>query len=109
MSATIASAFHDIRRAILKLEVAKKGFKHGPGKMLLIGYLTKLNWVLDSFVTCCLWSDSLRDAIRKDMASDPLTSEAIFEKIDYLAPNDREMVEDLIDRLISERKENALK
>lgn len=108
MSNLVASGLHDVRRAMLKLEVASKEAIVARNKRKLKMYAGKLEWIVKDFITDPTWSEPLRHALRSDMVnSDPLTAEDVQRKMDYLLEPNRLKVEELIDSLIAEQKKKA--
>jgi len=100
----IISAFQDLRRAAIKFGVASNELKTPTAKNLFNSYSKKCLWVVTDFLTKPIWPEKLRELIRRDFASDELTTESIVAKLDLLPPEKREELEELVDKWISEYK-----
>ena len=67
-------------------------------------YCKRLNWIAFDFITCPHFPDEVRAGIRKEWTADPFTTLAITEKAALLPPDQREVIETIIDRLITGEK-----
>lgn len=65
------------------------------------GYSKKLKWILRDIFTNPHFSDPVRDGMKKEIESDPLTYRAIMERISLLAPGQRDMLEFVIDDMLA--------
>lgn len=77
--------------------------RQAPGSraaVLFEGYSKKIKWILRDISTYPYFNDEIRDGIKTEIASDPLTYRAIMERISLLAPAQRDLLELVIDDLI---------
>lgn len=68
---------------------------------LFEGYSKKLKWILRDIYTHPHFTDPIRDGIKREIDSDPLTYRAIMERISLLAPAQRDMLEFVIDDMLN--------
>jgi hypothetical protein len=64
------------------------------------GYSKKIKWILRDIYTHPHFTDPIRDGIKKEIESDPLTYRAIMERISLLAPEQRDMLEFVVNDMI---------
>lgn len=65
------------------------------------GYSKKIKWILRDIYTNPHFTDPIRDGMKKEIESDPLTYRAIMERISLLAPEQRDMLEFVVDDMIN--------
>ena len=78
--------------------------RQAPGSraaVLFEGYSKKIKWILRDISTYPYFTESIRDGIKTEIASDPLTYRAIMERISLLAPQQRDLLEFVIDDLLT--------
>ena len=78
--------------------------RQAPGSraaVLFEGYSKKIKWILRDLSTYPYFTDPIRDGIKTEIASDPLTYRAIMERISLLAPQQRDLLEFVIDDLLN--------
>lgn len=68
---------------------------------LFEGYSKKLKWILRDIYTHPHFTDPIRDGIKREIDSDPLTYRAIMERISLLAPAQRDLLELVIDDFLN--------
>ena len=100
----IVSGFQDLRRAAIKFGVAAIELNTSKSKYIFNMYQQRCLWIVNDFVTNPIWPNVLRDTMRRDFASDELTTESITAKLDLLPPERREELDVLVDKWISEYK-----
>lgn len=71
------------------------------GAHLFGGYQRKIEWIRKDLLTTNALSQSVRDGIRDELASDPFAVPAIAEKVALLQPKHRDIIEALIDKVIA--------
>jgi hypothetical protein len=105
---SMVSGFADLRRCILKWQVAiieqKQKHNHETVRKLK-QWLSRVEWCVQDFRTNRLFPDILRKTVNQEFDSDPLTTESVAQLIDYLSPANREKVEAMIEPLIAEQKQ----
>jgi hypothetical protein len=102
------------------LQAMKRAFDHWdsfirerPGSLaerMFGGYCKRLAWIANDLITCPHFPQVVRDGIRKEWTADPFMTMAIAEKAALLPPDQRDIIETVIDRLITgERLQIELK
>ena len=98
----------NIVRGIQNLKLAEDNFssfmRDNPGTKganLFKGYCSKINWILRDLITNPNLPEVVREGIKREIASDLVTVEAIVEKLALLNPDQREAVEEMIDIILT--------
>ena len=65
------------------------------------GYCKRLEWIVNDMLSCPHFPDIVREGIRKEWNADNFSVPAISEKVALLPVDQRAIVEDIIDQLIS--------
>jgi hypothetical protein len=98
----------NIVSAIQHLKMAKehyldfiRQYPDSSGDRLFNTHINKINWIFRDTITHPQISDKVRDGIRKEIASDVFAVPAINEKVALLSPEQRELIEETIDALLS--------
>jgi hypothetical protein len=71
------------------------------GAYIFTSYSKKIKWILNDIVTYPHFDDDVRKGVRVEVMSDAFSVPAIFEKIPLLNPEQRQMLEDLIDDILA--------
>ena len=94
--------------ALIALRQAKEHFEDAirenpgtTGQRLIRPYIQKIEWIYTDILTCPYFPEEIRMGIRSEWNSDSFTIPAITEKIAQLTPEQRSMVEYVIDAIIS--------
>jgi len=64
------------------------------------GYSKKIKWIIRDIYTNPHFTDPIREGMKKEIESDPLTYRAIMERISLLAPAQRDMLEFVVNDMI---------
>ena len=98
----------DIISSLQHLKMAKDHFESfildnpgSNGAKLFIGYKKRIDWIFNDLVTNPSFSKEVRNGIFKEMNSDAFAVPAISEKVALLSPEQREIIENVIDKVIS--------
>jgi hypothetical protein len=97
----IVSGIQSIRRAY---DHWQSFVRERPGSLaerMFGGYCKRLEWIANDLLSCPHFPDLVRDGIRKEWQSDNFSVPAISEKVALLPVDQRAIVEDIIDQLIS--------
>ena len=70
------------------------------GARMLLPYTKKMDWIAQDLITNPRFPQEIRDAIRKEWEADGFTIPAIDEKIAKLSPEQREILESIIDLIL---------
>jgi hypothetical protein len=105
MKGSVMSAIHHMRAALEYLEdfVRQSNEKAtgSRGAAKFGEYSKKINWVLTDMKTYPHFCDEVREGFRKEMESDVFAYVAIAEKCSLLEPQQREMLDGVLDRILS--------
>jgi len=71
------------------------------GAYIFNSYSKKVRWILNDIITYPHFDDEVRKGVRTEVKSDAFSVPAIFEKIPLLNPEQRQMLEDLIDDVLA--------
>jgi hypothetical protein len=95
---SLVSFIQSVRKSILFAEDFNRGMK----KPILSKYIERLEWITRDLLTSPLFygQQDVIDAMREEMTSDTLVTDALLEKIQLLNPAHRECVEEIIDAII---------
>jgi hypothetical protein len=101
-SSDIVSAFHCLKQAQHHFTSFKNEMSKGSeGVRLSSIYIKKIEWMYMDFQTNILFSKDVRDGIRQEWASDPFSIPAIQEKISLIKPDQRELIETIVDGFLA--------
>lgn len=67
-------------------------------------YCNKMEWIVNDLKTYPLFPDIVRQSIGKEWKADQFTSDAIQEKIALLTPDQRTIIEEIIDTVLKGEK-----
>lgn len=105
MKGSVMSAIHHLRAAIEYMDdfVRESNRKHGGsrGAAKFSEYSKKMKWVLMDMRTYPHFCDEVREGFRKEMQSDVFAYVSIAEKCSLLEPEQREMLDDVLDRILA--------
>ena len=105
MKGSVMSAIHHLRAAIEYMDDfgresnKKSGGSRGAAKFG--EYSKKMQWILLDMRTYPHFCDEVREGFRKEMQSDAFAYVSIAEKCSLLEPQQREMLDDVLDRILS--------
>lgn len=71
------------------------------GANLFALYVKRINWIFNDLFTNPFLPDVVRAGIKKEVESDCFSVPAITEKIALLSPEQRELLEDVIDNVLA--------
>lgn len=98
----------NIINAIQNLIMAKEQFldfcrqyPNTQGDKLFKTYINKIDFIFRDIITHPHITDEVRDGIKHEIESDVFAVPAIMEKITLLSPEQREIIEDVIDAYVS--------
>jgi len=78
-----------------------RSYPESPGAKIFKQYSKKLQWILNDFYTFPFFPDIIRTGIKNELKSDPFVIPAINEKLALLTPEQREMIEKVIDSILN--------
>ena len=100
-SSDVVSGIQSIRRAY---DHWASFIRERPGSIaerMFGAYCKRLEWIANDMLTCPLFPDIVREGIRREWNADNFSVPAIVEKVALLPVDQREVVENIIDRLIT--------
>jgi len=101
MSANIIGAIQNLKMAQEQFLDFCRQFPNSQGEKLFKTYVSKIDWVFKDIITHPFLTNEVRVGIKKEIESDVFAVPAILEKIALLKPEQREIIEDIIDAYIS--------
>ena len=96
----IVSAVHSMRQVFEFMESFERDHPNSKGAVLFAKYKAKLEWIYRDLVTNPHLTDPVREGIKKEWNSDVFAVPAINEKVPLLNPEQRDLVENIIDALL---------
>jgi len=101
MTANIIGAIQNLKMAQEQFQDFCRQFPNSQGERLFKTYVSKIDWIFKDIITHPFLTDEVRLGIKKEIESDVFAVPAILEKIALLKPEQREIIEDVIDAYIS--------
>lgn len=101
MKSNIISAIHHLRMSKEHWQDLQREMPNSLGEKLGKKYEAKIDWIYTDFISCHLFPSAVRDGCRKEWNSDVFAVPAIVDKVALLAPDKRELVESIIDAMLS--------
>lgn len=108
MASEILKFLHNTQRAKLNLEVFLLGDVNDRARRKFAQYVNKLDWLITDLKTEPAVSKDLRDAIDLEFNSDVYCVDAILEKTLMLTPDERDILEKIIDSVIAGEEINIV-
>jgi hypothetical protein len=71
------------------------------GGLIFLNYSRKVRWILKDILTYPHFNDEVRVGVKTEIESDAFSVPAISEKIPLLNPEQRQMLEDLIEDILA--------
>jgi hypothetical protein len=99
--ANIINAIQNLKMAQEQFEDFCRQYPNSQGSRLFKKYSDKVNWIFSDIVTHPFLTNEVRLGIKNEIQSDVFAVPAILEKIALLTPEQREIIEDVIDAYVS--------
>ena len=100
MASEIVKFIHHLQRAKLSLEVFLLGTFNDGAKRKFSQYVKKIDWIITDLKTEPGVDRTLSDAIDLEFNSDVFLLDAVSEKMLLLTPNERDILENIVDEII---------
>lgn len=71
------------------------------GGLIFLNYSRKVRWILTDILTYPHFNDEVRQGVKTEITSDAFSVPAIYENIPLLNPEQREMLEGLIEDILA--------
>ena len=100
MGSSVVSFIHHLKLAD---EYAKDFVRSAPGTrgaVIFDNYSKRIAWIFRDVVTYPHFGDEVRDGMKKEIASDAFSYDSLTEKIALMNPEQREMLEGLLDDIL---------
>ena len=99
--ANIINAIQNLKMAQEQFEDFRRQYPDTKGEKLFKTYSDKINWMFKDIITHPFITEEVRTGIKKEIDSDVFAVPAIVEKVALLTPEQREIIEDVIDAYVS--------
>lgn len=96
----IISGIHCIKQAHEHFKSFTREHPGTKGAKLMDGYCNRLAWFPNDLITHPALPESVREGIKQEWNSDVFALPALFEKIPLLNPEQRELVEKMVDAML---------
>ena len=100
-TSNITSSVHCIKQAYEHFQSFALDNPESKGAFLFRGYMKKLEWVVKDLISQPAFPNEVSIGIRKEWESDTWAVPAIAEKVVLLNPQQREMIESIVDAMLS--------
>lgn len=107
-ASNIVSGILSIKQAYDHFEVFGLEHPESKGKQLFSNYGRKLYWIYNDMLTNPLFPEEVRQGIKKEWESDTFIVPAITEKSALLKPEQREIIEMIIDAMLCGEEINII-
>ena len=100
MGSSVVSCIHHLKLAD---EYAKDFVRSAPGTrgaVIFDNYSKRIAWIFRDVITYPHFGEEVRDGMRKEIASDAFLYDSLTEKMALLDPEQREMLEGLLDDIL---------
>lgn len=100
MGSSVVSCIHHLKLAD---EYAKDFVRSAPGtrgSVIFADYSKRINWIFRDVITFPHFGDDVREGMRKEIASDAFSYDSLTEKLALLNPEQREVMEGLLDDIL---------
>ena len=102
--ANLVSGVHNLKQAFEQFGSFIREYPGSVGARMLKGYNKKLEWIVTDLKTLPALPHDVADDVTKEWESDVFVVPAIQEKVSLLSPEQREMIEEAIDKMIDGKK-----
>lgn len=101
MVSNFITSIHHLRICAEYMDDIVRQYPGSRAAALFEGYSKKIKWILRDILTYPYFNEEIRDGIKKEIESDPLTYRAIMERVSLLTPDQRNLLEFVIEDLIN--------
>jgi hypothetical protein len=100
--ANIISAIHSLKIAQEHFADFRREYPTSAGAKLFKVYEDKIDWIFRDFLSHPHLDDRIREGIKAEINSDVFSVPAISEKVTLLDPEQRDMIEKIIDAVLAD-------
>lgn len=101
MVSNFITSIHHLRICAEYMDDIVRQYPGSRAAVLFEGYSKKIKWILRDILTYPYFNEEIRNGIKKEIESDPLTYRAIMERVSLLTPDQRNLLEFVIEDLIN--------
>lgn len=101
MVSNFITSIHHLRICAEYMDDIVRQYPGSRAAVLFEGYSKKIKWILRDILTYTYFNEEIRDGIKKEVESDPLTYRAIMERVSLLTPDQRNLLEFVVEDLIN--------
>jgi hypothetical protein len=99
--ANIINAIQNLKMAQEQFEDFCRQYPNSQGSRMFKKYSDKIEWIFGDIITNPFLTEDVRIGIKNEIKSDVFAVPAIMEKVALLTPNQREIIEDVLEAYIS--------
>jgi hypothetical protein len=99
--ANIINAIQNMKMAQEQFLDFTRQYPNSAGSRLFKKYVDKIDWIFSDIITHPFLTHEVREGIKSEIKSDVFAVPAIIEKVALLTPEQREMIEDTLDAILS--------
>lgn len=99
--ANIINAIQNMKMAQEQFMDFTRQYPNSSGSRLFKKYIDRIDWMFSDIVTHPFLTSEVRDGIKHEIQSDVFAVPAIIEKVALLTPEQRELIEDTLDAMLS--------
>jgi hypothetical protein len=99
--ANIINAIQNLKMAQEQFEDFCRQYPNSQGSRMFKKYSDKIEWIFGDIITNPFLTEEVRIGIKNEIASDVFAVPAIMEKVALLTPDQREIIEDVLEAYIS--------
>lgn len=100
MASSIMMAMHHLKLTNEYIKDFQRQYPTTRGGAKFAEYGRKLDWIIRDIITYPNFRDEVREAIKGELLSEPFAYESIIQKASLLNPQQREVLEDVIDMVL---------
>lgn len=100
MVSNFITSIHHLRICAEYMDDIVRQYPGSRAASMFESYSKKIRWILNDIYTHPHFTDPIREGIKKEIESDPLTYRAIMERISLLAPEQRDMLEFVVNDML---------
>ena len=101
MVSNFITSIHHLRICSEYMDDIVRQYPGSRAAAMFEGYSKKIKWILRDIYTHPHFTEPIRVGMKKEIESDPLTYRAIMERISLLTPDQRNMLEFVVDDMLA--------
>lgn len=105
MQSNIVSSIQHLKLAQEHFDDFCREHRGSKGEKYFLNYSKKVDWILKDILTIPAFPEDVREGIRREINSDLMAIPSINEKVALLSPAQREIIEDTIDKILTNQIE----